>query len=272
MSHTTLRWVVNVSSFPPVPLQIEVWGVSNLTFVVLNFAILHLTTELPFIVLALYFRRSETIKRVNGDATSAVCRQGKYVSEALHAIPNCLWIHEKIVRNKMEQKILANLLLNEIHVVEMCEAGRYKTFVHVTTSSLRGWIPMIIWCDHCLLVALWFRFHIALAKSLLFGSRYSDLIPKCERQKPLITRRERSGAAHASWLYNLVVAWVVWNTFCFFVWHIVMTVMSRFWRYLFVGIALIAWPKHLACWHLSLLRILLIPWQCFKRKPVSVTT
>ena len=150
MSHTTLRWVVNVSSFPPVPLQIEVWGVSNLTFVVLNFAILHLTTELPFIVLALYFRRSETIKRVNGDATSAVCRQGKYVSEALHAIPNCLWIHEKIVRNKMEQKILANLLLNEIHVVEMCEAGRYKTFVHVTIYSAMWyylWGVQFVWLN-----------------------------------------------------------------------------------------------------------------------------
>ena len=132
MSHTTLRWVVNVSSFPPVPLQIEVWAVSNLTFVLLSFAILHSTTEVPFIFLVHYFRRSDTLKRVNGDATSAVCRLGKYVSVALHAIPNCLWIHEKIVRNTMKQKLLTYLFLNEIHVVEMCEAGRYKSIVRIT--------------------------------------------------------------------------------------------------------------------------------------------
>ena len=75
---------------------------------------------------------------------------------------------------------------------------------------------MIIWCDHCLLVAFWFRFHTELDKSPLFGSTCSDLIPKCEQQKPLRTRRERSGATQASLLYNLVVAWIVWNTFCFF--------------------------------------------------------
>ena len=135
MSHTTLRWVVNVSSFPPVPLQIEVWAVSNLTFVLLSFAILHSTTEVPFIVLVLYFRRSDTLKRVNGDATSAVCRLGKYVSVALQATANCLWIHEMIVCNTVKQKLLTYLFLNEIHVVEMCEAGRHKSFVRITIYS-----------------------------------------------------------------------------------------------------------------------------------------
>ena len=135
MSHTTLRWVVNVSRFPPVPLQIEVWAVSNLTFVLLSFAILHSTIEVPFIVLVLYFHRSDTLKRVNGDATIAVCRQGKYVSVALHATANCIWIHEMIVRNTMKQKLLTYLFLNEIHVVEMCEVGRYKSFVRITIYS-----------------------------------------------------------------------------------------------------------------------------------------
>ena len=135
MSHTTLRWVVNVSSFPPVPLQIEVWAVSNLTFVLLSFATLHSTTEVPFIVLVLYFRRSDTLKRVNGDATSVACRLGKYVSVTLHATANCLWIHEMIVRNTMKQKILTYLFLNEIHIVEMCEAVRYKSFVRITIYS-----------------------------------------------------------------------------------------------------------------------------------------
>ena len=100
MSHTTLWWVVNVSSFPHVPLQIEVWAVFNLSFVLLSFAIIHSTTVVPFIVLVLYFRRCDTLKRVNGDAKSGVCRLGKYVSVPLHATANCLWIHEMIVRNQ----------------------------------------------------------------------------------------------------------------------------------------------------------------------------
>ena len=70
-------------------------------------------------MLALYSRRSVTLKSVIGDATSAVCRLRKYVSEVLHAIPNYLWIHEVLVRKAMKQK----LLLNQIHVVEVCEAG-----------------------------------------------------------------------------------------------------------------------------------------------------
>ena len=78
-------------------------------------------------MLALYSRRSVTLKHFSGDATSAVCRLRKYVYEALHAIPNCLWIHEVLVRNAMKQK----LLLNQIHVVEVCEAGWYKTFVGI---------------------------------------------------------------------------------------------------------------------------------------------
>ena len=43
---------------------------------------------------------------------------------------------------------------------------------------------MIIRCDHCLLVALWFRFHIELATCMLFGFRSSYLSPKCERHRP----------------------------------------------------------------------------------------
>ena len=75
------------SSFPPMPRQIDVWIVSNLTFVLLSFKLLHSTTEVPFIVLAIYSLRSGTLKRVNGDATRAVCRLRKDVSEALYAIP-----------------------------------------------------------------------------------------------------------------------------------------------------------------------------------------
>ena len=233
MSHISLRWVVNVLSFPSTPMQIGVWAVSNITFVLLSFAIIYtLNARSSVQMLALYSRRSVTLKRVNGDATSAVCRLRKYVSEALHAIPNCLWIHEMLVRNAMKQK----LLLNQVHIVGLCSS-----------------IPMVVWCDHCLLVALWFRFHIQLAKCLLIRFTSSDLIPKCERQKTLRTRLERSGATHASLVYNRVVAWVVCKNLCFFLWHFVITVMSNFWRYLFVGIALMAWPRTwpVGSYHLS---------------------
>ena len=56
-------------------------------------------------------------------------------------------------------------------------------------------------------------------------------------------RRESSGAPLASLVYNVVVVWVVWNNVCFLVWYFAMTIMSSFWRYLFVGIALMTWPK-----------------------------
>ena len=49
--------------------QIEVWVVSNLTFALLSFTLLHSTTEVPFIVLAIYSLQSGTLKRVSGDAT-----------------------------------------------------------------------------------------------------------------------------------------------------------------------------------------------------------
>ena len=69
------------------PRQVDIWKVSNLAFVLLRFKLLHSTTEVPFIVLAIYSLRSGTLKRVNGDATRAVCRLRKDVSEALYAIP-----------------------------------------------------------------------------------------------------------------------------------------------------------------------------------------
>ena len=129
-------------------------------------------------------------------------------------------------------------------------------------------IPIVIWCDYCLLVALWFRFHIELAKCLLFRFRSSDLIPKYERQKAPRTRCERS------LVYNRVVAWVVWKNLCFFVWYFFMTVMSSFWRYLFVGIALMVWPR---TWPVGSYHCVARYWlhgngQCLKRKRISVTT
>ena len=85
--HSSMSCLKVSSSFPPMPRQIDVWRVSNLTFVLLSFKLLHSTTEVPFIVLAIYSLRSGTLKRVNGDATRAVCRLRKDVSEALYAIP-----------------------------------------------------------------------------------------------------------------------------------------------------------------------------------------
>ena len=70
------------SSFPPTPRQIEIWAVSILTFVLLSYTQVHSTTKVPFIVLAIYSLRSGNLKRVNGDATRAVRRLLKDVSEA----------------------------------------------------------------------------------------------------------------------------------------------------------------------------------------------
>ena len=60
---------------------------------------------------------------------------------------------------------------------------------------------------------------------------------------PLRMRRESSGAPHAIMVYHFIVGWVVWNKFSFFVWLFAITVMSSFWRYQFVGISLMTWPK-----------------------------
>ena len=54
-------------------MQIDVWAVSNLTVVLLSNAILNITTEVMLKVLAFYSRRHGTLRRGNGDATSAVC-------------------------------------------------------------------------------------------------------------------------------------------------------------------------------------------------------
>jgi len=67
---------------------IQVWAVSNITLVLLSYTLLHSTTEVPFIELAIYSLRAGILKRVNGDAMRAVCRLNKYVSEALYAIPS----------------------------------------------------------------------------------------------------------------------------------------------------------------------------------------
>ena len=88
MVHTTLRRCVSkYQAALHLCLGIEVWAVSNLTFVLLSYTQLHSTTEVPFIVLASYSLRSGTRKRVNGDATRAIYRLRKGVSLALYAIP-----------------------------------------------------------------------------------------------------------------------------------------------------------------------------------------
>ena len=141
--------------------------------------------------------------------------------------------------------------------------------------GLCGSIPIVIWCEYCLLVTLWYNLHIELAKCLLFRFRSSDLIPKCERQNTLRTRRGRSGAPYVSIVYNRVVAWVVWKNLCFFLWYFVMTVMSCFWRYLFVGIALMVWPRTswpVGCYHCIACYWLHGNGQFLKRKRISVTT
>ena len=61
-SHSSMSCLNVSSSVPPTPLQIEVWAVSNLTFVLMSVTILLLsTTEVPFKVLALYSLPSGTL-------------------------------------------------------------------------------------------------------------------------------------------------------------------------------------------------------------------
>ena len=60
---------------------------------------------------------------------------------------------------------------------------------------------------------------------------------------PLRMRRASSAEPHACLVHNFLVVSVVWNNLCFLVWLFAFTVMSSFWRYLFVGIALMTWPK-----------------------------
>ena len=67
--HSSMSCLNVSSSFPPLSRQIEVWAVYNLTFELLSFKLLHSTTEVPSIVLAIYSLRSGTVKRVSGDAT-----------------------------------------------------------------------------------------------------------------------------------------------------------------------------------------------------------
>jgi len=88
-NHSSMSCLKVSSSFPPMPWPIEVWPVSNLTLVLLSYTLLHSMTEVLFIVLAIYSLRSGTLKRVNGDATRAVCRLCKDVSEkSFYAIPS----------------------------------------------------------------------------------------------------------------------------------------------------------------------------------------
>ena len=75
--HSSMSCLNVSSSFPLLSRQIEVWAVYNLTFVLLSFKLLHSTTAVPFIVLAIYSLRSGTLKPVSGDATRVCAGCGK---------------------------------------------------------------------------------------------------------------------------------------------------------------------------------------------------
>ena len=137
------------SSFPPMSRQIEVWAVSNLTFVLLSFTLLHSTTEFPFIVLAIYSLQSGTLKRVSGDATRVCAGCAKMYLK--HHMPS-----QAIKDVRSHTDLLCSVIL--CVGCTICVASSTST---------------IIWCDLCLLVALWFCFHVELAKCLLFGFRSS---------------------------------------------------------------------------------------------------
>jgi len=129
---------------------IEVWAVSNITLVLLSYTLLHSTTEVPLIVLAIYSLRSGILKRVNGETMRAV-----YAGCAKMYLKHYMPFHAiKVVRSH------TYILCNVVHFLGCT--------IYVARST-----SMIIRCDHCLLVALWFRFPVELAKCLLFGFRSS---------------------------------------------------------------------------------------------------
>ena len=122
-------------------------------------------------------------------------------------------------------------------------------------------IPIVIWCDclpaSCFVVS--FSYWTCQMSAVSFQVfRFDSEVWTTET---LRTRRERNGAPHAGLVYNRVVAWVVWRNLCFFVWYFVMTVMSSFWRYLFVGIALMVWQRSWPVGSYHCIRTLLITWQ-----------
>ena len=87
-------------------LKIEVWAVSNLTFVLLNFIILHSTTDVPFKIVVTplcAILKSKTCQQRHH--SSAACRLRKDVSEVLQSITNTLQHNEIIVGNAMNQKL-----------------------------------------------------------------------------------------------------------------------------------------------------------------------
>ena len=131
----------------------------------------------------------------------------------------------------MKQKLQAYLLSNKIHV-EICQARRCHTrrsfhkyllcnvilFVGRTICVAIS-ISMMVWCDHCLLVALWFRFHIELAKCLLFGFRSSYLSEKCERHNTSENTTRENGTPFFSygtspWLLCLAFGVTCLSEYC----------------------------------------------------------
>ena len=160
------------SSFPPMPRPIYVWAVFNLTFVLLSYTLLHSTTEVPLIVLAIYSLRSGTLKGVNGDGMSAGCAN-MYLK---HYMP-----FQAIKDVRSHTYLLCNVIL--FIGCKMCVASP-------------TWI--IIRRNHCLLVALWFRFPFELARNVC--SLVSGLpiwVRSVSDTALLRMRHENSGARHA---------------------------------------------------------------------------
>ena len=167
MAHSTFRWVINVaSSSPPMHMQIDVWPVSNLTVILLSYAILNLTREVQMKVLAFYSLRYGTIKRGNGDATSAVCRLRSDVSEVLYAIPTVLYYYTKSLYAKQWSKSSRRTCYRMTYASKYVRRGDAIQDVRSHKDLLCNVILFVgrtiyvaisvatmIWCDHCLLVS-----------------------------------------------------------------------------------------------------------------------
>ena len=105
-------------------------------------------------------------------------------------------------------------------------------------------ISMMTWCNYCLLVALRYGFHTELAKCLLFRFRSSYLSPNCERHNTSQnTTRQKWCTARKSRISYCNCLGSLEKLFLFSYGISPWLQCLGFWRYLFVGIALVAFPK-----------------------------
>ena len=150
--HSSTSCLKVSSSFPPIPRQVEIWAVSNLKFVLLSYTQLHSTTEVPFIVLAIYSLRSGTLKpRHEGCMQAAqICIWSIICYSKLFILLEII-VHNATQRNAVKQKLR-----------ECVRRVTHNTLIFFDDS-----VPACIRIRYRLISALLFRQHICWQMRLL---------------------------------------------------------------------------------------------------------